>query len=87
LEDFVTTHILKPTAWHNTLGTFEPALRCASGDTVVTETLDAAGADRDGIVRGPRPNPVNAPIFVEGAEPGDALQVEILRMTPTRERP
>jgi acetamidase/formamidase len=85
LESFVTTHILKPTVWHNTLGTFEPALRCHSGDTVVTETLDAAGADRESIVRGPRPNPVNGPIFVEGAEPGDALRVEILRMTPTRD--
>jgi amidase len=84
-EGVMTTHILKPTTWHNTLGTFEPALRCDSGDTIVIETLDAAGADRDGIVRGPRPNPVNAPIFVEGAEPGDALRVDILRMTPTRD--
>ena len=30
------------------------------------------------------PNPMNGPIFVTGAEPGDALKVEILRMTPIR---
>ena len=81
----VTTHRLRPTIWHNTLGTHEPVLRCASGDIVVTETLDAAGFDRDGVARAQRPNPVNGPIFVEGAEPGDALRVEILRMTPTRD--
>ena len=27
---------------------------------------------------------MNGPIFVTGAEPGDALKVEILRMTPIR---
>ena len=32
----------------------------------------------------PGPNPMNGPIFVEGAEPGDALKVEIVRMTPIR---
>ena len=30
------------------------------------------------------PNPMNGPIFVTGAEPGDALKVEIVRMTPIR---
>ncbi len=82
---FVTTHRLEATVWHNTLGTHEPVLHCASGDIVVTETLDAAGFDREGVARASRPNPVNGPIFVEGAEPGDALRVEILRMTPTRD--
>ena len=81
----MTTHRLIATAWHNALGSFEPVLRCASGDVVVTETLDAGGFDRDGVERAARPNPVNGPIFVEDAEPGDALRVEILRMTPTRD--
>lgn len=81
----MTTHRLDATTWRNTLGTFAPVLRCASGDVVVTETLDAGGFDRHGVARASRPNPVNGPIFVEGAEPGDALGVEILRMTPTRD--
>ncbi len=81
----MTTHRLEATTWRNVLGTFDPVLHCASGDTVVTETLDAGGVDRHGIARASRPNPVNGPIFVEGAEPGDALRVEILRMTPTRD--
>ncbi len=81
----MTTHRLVATRWHNTLGTAEPALHCASGDIVVTDTLDAAGFDHDGIERAAGPNPVNGPIFVAGAEVGDALRVEILRMTPTRD--
>lgn len=80
----MATHRLDTTVWHNALGTFPPALRCADGDTVITETLDAAGFDKDGVAKAIGPNPTNAPIFIEGAEPGDALRVEILRMTPTR---
>jgi amidase len=81
----MTTHRLIPTHWHNVLGTLPPALTVASGDTVVTETIDAHGIDRDGVKRAPPPNPMNGPIFVEGAAPGDALRVEILRMTPIRD--
>ena len=46
--------------------------------------IDAHGIDKDGVQRAPEPNPMNGPIFVTGAEPGDALKVEILRMTPIR---
>ncbi|MCX5496169.1 acetamidase/formamidase family protein [Kaistia dalseonensis] len=77
-------HRFVPTRWHNTLGQHEPEFHCQDGDTVIIDTLDAFGVDKDGISRASSPNPVNAPIFIEGAEPGDALCVEILRMTPTR---
>jgi acetamidase/formamidase len=80
----MATFRLHAATWHNTLGSHPPVLRCADGDTVITETLDAGGWDRSGLARAPSPNPVNGPIFVEGAEPGDALRVEIVHMTPTR---
>ncbi|CAN7643881.1 acetamidase/formamidase family protein [Devosia sp. LjRoot16] len=80
----MTTHRFVATEWHNVLGTRPPAFTVASGDTVITETLDAWGFDKDGVQRQPGPNPMNGPIFVEGAAPGDALKVEILRMTPNR---
>jgi acetamidase/formamidase len=80
----MTTHRFRATDWHNVLGTLHPALTIASGDTVITETLDAHGFDKDGVQRAPEPNPMNGPIFVTGAEPGDALMVEILRMMPIR---
>ena len=78
----MSTHRFVPTAFHNVLGTLPPALTVASGDTVITETIDAGGTDKHGVKVGNRPNPMNGPIFVTGAEPGDALKVEILRMTP-----
>ena len=69
----MTTHRFIPTLY-NVLGTFPPELTVASGDTIVTETIDAGGADKDGWKRTLGPNPMNGPIFVEGAEPGDALR-------------
>lgn len=76
---------LDATSWQNTLGGAPPVLRCADGDTLIADTLDAGGWDRDGVARAAPPNPVSGPVFVEGAEPGDALRVEIVRMTPTRD--
>jgi len=80
----MATHRFVADHWHNVLGTRPSAFTVASGDTVITETLDAAGVDKDGAQVSQGPNPMNGPIFVETAEPGDALRVEILRMTPNR---
>ena len=80
----MTIHRFAPTVWYNTIGSHPPALRIASGDTVVTETLDSAGVDKDGNRRASPSNPMNGPIFVEDAEPGDALRVSIDAMRPIR---
>ncbi|GAA3081586.1 acetamidase/formamidase family protein [Rhizobium viscosum] len=81
----MTTHDFVATAFYNVLGTLPPALTITSGDTVVTRTLDAWGYDENEVQRAHGPNPMNGPIFVEGAEPGDSLKVEILDMKPTRD--
>jgi acetamidase/formamidase len=80
----MATHRLKPTAYHNVLGTRPPDLTVASGDTVIVPTLDAAGFDHLDKRQASGPNPMSGPIFVEGAAPGDALRVDIVRMTTTR---
>jgi amidase len=80
----MTTHRFEPTTYHNVLGTLPPALTVASGDTIITDTIDAAGWDKNGVQRASGPNPMNGPISVSGAEPGDALRVDIIRMTPNR---
>ena len=49
----------------------------ASGDTVITETIDAGGTDKQGAKCARGPNPMNGPIAIEGAMPGDALKVEV----------
>jgi acetamidase/formamidase len=69
--------------WDNTLA---PRIRIQPGDTVVFETLEASAnqvtpdsshdavANLDfGLI-----HPLTGPVYVEGAEPGDALEVEIL---------
>jgi len=80
----MTTHRFSPTQYYNVLGTFPPALTIQSGDIVVTETIDANGWDKNDARVMHGPNPMNGPIAVEGAEPGDSLKVEILDMTPIR---
>jgi acetamidase/formamidase len=71
--------------WNRAL---QPRLRVASGDTVHLECVDSSGAqvhssmtlaeylkiDRDRI------HALTGPIFVEGAEPGDVLQVDVLEV-------
>jgi len=80
----MTTHRFDPVRFHNTLGSHEPVLAIADGDTVVTTTLDAWGFDVAGDKRADAPNPMTGPFFIEGAAPGDALAVRIDRMTPNR---
>ena len=77
-------HHFSPDHYHRTLGPHEPVLRISSGDTVVTSTVDARGCDaqRQQVVE--RGNPQTGPFFVEGAEPGDTLAVDLLSIVPNR---
>jgi acetamidase/formamidase len=80
-----TTHRFTPTHYHNTLGSHEPVLRIASGDSVETSTVDAIGQDRFGQTVAERSNPQTGPFFVEGAEPGDTLAVTLDHIWPNRD--
>lgn len=66
----------------------EPRLQMAPGETVGVESEDAfsgqirSDADRRDKGEVPYSNPVNGPIFVEGAEPGDVLAVHIESIEP-----
>jgi acetamidase/formamidase len=63
-----------------------PRLRIQSGDTVVFETLEGGGQvtpdwTSDDLAQrwtGTKAHALTGPVYVEGAEPGDALVVEIL---------
>lgn len=64
----------------------EPVLRVAPGGTVSFEVVDAGGGQltRDSTVADVaaldfgRVNPVTGPVYIEGAEPDDAVLVEVL---------
>ena len=74
--------------WDNS---FAPAERVAPGSTIEFQCLDAAGGqlNADSTVADvvkldfAKVNPVTGPIFVEGAEPGDALKVTIEMFKPS----
>ncbi len=61
-----------------------PAARCANGDTVRFETLDCFGGQltsedqKMGGLDWSNINPATGPLYVEGAQAGDVLKVEIL---------
>ena len=76
-------HEFEPTVFHVSLGSHEPALRVASGDTVRTWCVDASGYDRDGNDITEGGNPQTGPFFVEGAQPGDTLAVRSIASSRT----
>ena len=82
----MTTHTFEPTAWHITIGSHEPVLRVADGDTIRTWCVDSGGRDRNGTQLTPGGNPQTGPFFVQGAAPGDALVVRIDRLRPSADR-
>lgn len=68
-----------------------PALRVAPGETVEFDTVDASGgqlspgstAEDIGRMDFGKVNPVTGPVFIDGAEPGDAVKVTILGLAPS----
>ena len=72
----------------------KPKLTVKSGDTVSIETLSHSlgqikpGVPMDEIVRlrkanpGGGPHSITGPIYVDGAEPGDTLEIHILKIVP-----
>jgi amidase len=79
-------HRFEPAEFHVTIGSHEPVLHVADGDTISTWCVDASGRDRsfERVTQGG--NPQTGPFFVEGAEPGDTLVVRFDRLWPNRER-
>ena len=81
----MTVHHFHPTQYFNTFGSHPPALHIADGDQVHTNTIDAFGMDHRGEQAANRPNPQTGPFYVDGAEPGDVLQVTLDYLFPNRE--
>jgi acetamidase/formamidase len=81
----MTTHQFTPGFYHLTIGSHEPVWHIASGDTVVTTTVDAAGGDASGKRVTPRGNPQTGPFYVDDAAEGDTLAVRLDRITPSRD--
>ena len=74
--------------WDNSL---DPVLTVAPGATLEVEILDASGGqippgatlDHVKALDFGKVNPVTGPVYVDGAEPGDALQITLLDFRPS----
>ena len=61
-----------------------PVLLIQQGDTVYTTSVDAVGMDQNGVKVAKRGNPLTGPFFIQGAEPGDVLEVTLLQVNLNR---
>jgi len=69
----------------------EPVLSIASGETIEFQTVDSSGGQLNpkstvadvGKIDFAKVNPVTGPIYVDDAEPGDAIKVTILALAPS----
>ena len=74
--------------WDNSI---EPVLSIGPGQSVEIQTIDSSGGqlspvstvDHLGTLSFDKVNPVTGPIFIEGAEPGDAVAVTFLDFKPS----
>ena len=80
----MATYQFQPTLYHTVIGSHEPVLRIRDGDSVITTTVDALGKDAGDIQVTSPGNPQTGPFYVEEAEPGDTLVVQLDRITPSR---
>jgi len=80
------THQIIPATYFRTFSHTNPVLkRIQPGDVVATQTVDSSGRDFKGEVRHPESgNPLTGPFFIEGAEPGDAIVVQLRKMRLNR---
>jgi acetamidase/formamidase len=74
--------------WNNA---FTPCLTIAPGETVQFETVDASSGQLSRTSTAAdiakldfaRVNPVTGPVWIDGAEPGDALKITVLSLRPS----
>lgn len=74
--------------WNNA---FPPQLTIDPGDTIEFETIDASGTQIGpnstvndvAALDFTKVDPVTGPVFIEGAEPGDAIKVTLLELEPS----
>jgi acetamidase/formamidase len=79
-------HEFKATVFYREFSPFnKPVLTIAPGDTVHTTTVDAGGADGDGVRRSRGGNPETGPFYIESAMPGDTLVVHLVHLRLNRD--
>ena len=80
-----TVHRISPDTFWNTLDHRHPVVaRIKPGEVVFTRLLDAGARDWQNVQRAQPSNPMVGPIYIEGAEPGDAIAITFRKIRPSR---
>ncbi|MHA6485028.1 acetamidase/formamidase family protein [Paenibacillus sp. strain BS8-2] len=79
------TKSFQPSRYYDTIGWHQPQLYVKSGETITVSTLDAGGWDQFGEQAAPGGNPLSGPVHIEGAEPGDMLEITWDSIVPSRD--
>ncbi len=58
--------------------------RIKPGEVAATRLLDAGARDYMNVLRAQPSNPMVGPIYIEGAEPGDAIAINFRKIRPSR---
>lgn len=95
MHHHLTEELQRKNGYSYTIGPYhEPVLEIDPGDSVSVETMDCFECRLDSealrvsdVTREPFLNPVNGPIYVKGARPGDALAVRIESIAPRGPQP
>ena len=83
---FAETHQVSPDRYYTTFSSAHPPIaHVRAGDTVVTKCLDSRGRDDTGKLILDGDNVLTGPFYVEGAEPGDTLVVQLNRVRLNRD--
>jgi len=76
---------IAPAAYYTTYSHQHPVLaHIRPGEPISVRTLDALGNDEKGVSRGPGGNPLLGPLYVDGAEAGDAVRIHFTAMRLNR---
>ncbi len=79
-----TIRITADTFWNTLDHRHAVVQRIKPGDVVATKTIDASGYDEHDVRRAASGNPMVGPIYIEGAEPGDALVIHFRKIRMNR---
>jgi amidase len=76
---------IAPDTFWNTLDRKHPVVaRLKPGEVASTRLLDAGARDHMNVQRAQPSNPMVGPIYIEGAEPGDAIAITLRKVRPSR---
>jgi acetamidase/formamidase len=77
---------VNPATFYNSFDHRHPVLaRIKPNEVVQTRTIDAGGIDENGKRGGVRGNPLTGPFYIEGAQPGDSIEVRFRRIRTNRD--